>query len=75
MFILCSKAFSCILQDLRQCGKIGGMKISKNVPCISHIHFADDTLLFGLATCEEVAHSRLAIRVYETASSQPIHLS
>ncbi|KAK6144547.1 hypothetical protein DH2020_021367 [Rehmannia glutinosa] len=74
LFIICSEVFSCILQDLQICQKIHGISISRAAPRISHLFFADDTLLFGRATVDEARHLRFAIKLFERVSGQSVNL-
>ncbi|KAK6154068.1 hypothetical protein DH2020_013707 [Rehmannia glutinosa] len=73
IFIICVEVFSCILQDLQAAGKIHGIKINRHAPSISHLFFADDTLLFGHATVEEAQHLKFAIDLFEKASGQRLN--
>ncbi|KAK6131702.1 hypothetical protein DH2020_034499 [Rehmannia glutinosa] len=73
IFIICAEVFSCILQDLQAAGKIHGIRINKHAPSVSHLFFADDTLLFGRATIEEATHLKFAINLFEQASGQRIN--
>ncbi|KAK6163122.1 hypothetical protein DH2020_002963 [Rehmannia glutinosa] len=73
LFILCSKVFSLILQDLQATGAIHGIAVNRNAPTISHLFFADDTLLFGHATVHEATTLQFAIGLYERASGQRIN--
>ncbi|KAK6149255.1 hypothetical protein DH2020_016780 [Rehmannia glutinosa] len=73
LFILCLEVFSLILQDLQATGAIHGIAVNKNAPTISHLFFADDTLLFGHATVQEATTLQFAIGLYESASGQRIN--
>lgn len=73
LFIICSEIFLSILQELQTCGKLQGFKIACTAPCITHMFFADDTLLLGRATLEEASQFRFAIDLYERVSGQKIN--
>ncbi|KAK6119349.1 hypothetical protein DH2020_046910 [Rehmannia glutinosa] len=73
LFILCSEVFSLILQDLQAAGNIHGLAINKHAPTISHLFFADDTLLFGHASIQEAKYIKYAIQLYESVSGQKIN--
>ncbi|KAK6123164.1 hypothetical protein DH2020_043092 [Rehmannia glutinosa] len=73
LFIICSEVFSCLLQDLQRCNKIHGIAISRSAPPISHLFFADDTLIFGRATSDKARHLRFAIHLYEKVSGQLVN--
>ncbi|KAK6157019.1 hypothetical protein DH2020_011267 [Rehmannia glutinosa] len=59
--------------DLQRVNKIRGISISRTAPNISHLFFADDTLLLGQAMIEEARHIRYAINLYERVSGQQIN--
>ncbi|KAK6152875.1 hypothetical protein DH2020_012514 [Rehmannia glutinosa] len=74
LFIICLEVFSRILQDLQRCDKTKGIAISCSSPSISHLFFADDTLLPGCATTEEARHFHFAINLYEKVLGQLVNL-
>ncbi|KAK6150929.1 hypothetical protein DH2020_015861 [Rehmannia glutinosa] len=74
LFIICSEVFSCILQGLQICQKIHGIAVHRSAPRISHLFFADDTLLFGNATLEEARHLKFAIGLFERISGKMVNL-
>lgn len=73
LFIICSEVFSSVLQDLQVCKKINGISVARGAPTISHLFFADDTLLLGHATVEEAVHLKHAITLYEKVSGQLVN--
>lgn len=46
LYLLCTEGLSSIIQNSIQIGKIHGFKASRTGPAISHLLFADDSLLF-----------------------------
>ena len=74
LFLICAEGLSSLLQDAESKKFIHGVKIGRNVPPISHLFFADDTLLFTRATETEADHIMDILSVYELASGQKINL-
>jgi hypothetical protein len=54
LFVLCMDKLSHIILQAVEEGKWEGIKVGKNGPMISHLMFADDLLLFGEATEEQM---------------------
>ena len=74
LFLICAEGFSSLLQDAESKKSIHGIKIGRNVAPISHLFFADDTLLFTRASETEADHIMDILLVYELASGQKINL-
>jgi len=53
LFLLCAEGFTSLLQKAELEGSIHGVSICRKAPKISHILFADDSLLFCQATERE----------------------
>ncbi|KAL0289255.1 UNVERIFIED_CONTAM: putative mitochondrial protein [Sesamum angustifolium] len=50
LFIICAKALNCLLQFYEIKGSIRGVAIARSAPKVSHLLFADDTLIFCQAS-------------------------
>ena len=46
LFLLCVEAFSALLSKSKEEGRLKEVAVCRNAPCISHLLFADDSLLF-----------------------------
>ncbi|KAL0395325.1 UNVERIFIED_CONTAM: putative ribonuclease H protein [Sesamum latifolium] len=74
IYLYCAEAFSCLLQAKEHKGEIRGVRVARNAPPVSHLLFADDTLIFCQATNEAMRCIRSVLGVYERASGQLINL-
>jgi len=75
LFILCAETFSSLLTKAQQKGVISGVPTSKKGPSISHLFFADDSLVFCKANMVEWRRILNIIDVYERGSGQRINVN
>ena len=73
LFILIADAFSKMIQRKVQDKQIQGARASRSGPEISHLLFADDSLLFARATRQECITIVDILNNYEAASGQKIN--
>lgn len=74
LFFICAEAFTALLKKAENEGCIHGIKVSRTAPTVSHIFFADDTILFTRVANEEADEIKRVISQYEKASGQRINL-
>ena len=55
--------------------QINGFSICRGCPLITHIFFANDSLIFGKAMLEECAEIQRVLQVYEQSSGQQLNRS
>lgn len=73
LFIMVADAFSKMIQKKIQEKQLHGAKASRSGPVISHLFFADDSLLFTRASRQECAVIVDILNCYESASGQKIN--
>lgn len=73
LFLLCAEAFSDMFRKAEMRGLIHGAFICRSAPPISHIFFADDSLIFGRASQEEVGAICNIIEKFTSASGQRVN--
>jgi hypothetical protein len=75
LFILCADVLSGLITTAQQNKLIHGVKIAPRAPEITHLFFADDSLIFCRANTEETAHIQSIITTYQQASGQLVNYS
>ncbi|GAA0160613.1 hypothetical protein LIER_17131 [Lithospermum erythrorhizon] len=73
IFLLCAEGLMCMLREVELRKSLTGIKISRESPSISHILFADDTMIFCKAVVEEGNEVMRILKDYEVASGQKIN--
>lgn len=73
LYILCTEGLSRLIKQNIQEKKIHGFKASRSGPAISHLLFADDSLVFCKATDEESQNMLHLLNIYQRASGQEIN--
>jgi hypothetical protein len=73
LFIICAEALSFMLIRAENNGVITGVPTSKKGPRISHLFFADDSLLFCKANYVEWRRLKRILDKYEATSGQKLN--
>ncbi|XP_075498859.1 uncharacterized protein LOC142537187 [Primulina tabacum] len=73
LFVLCAQGFSHIFTKAVELKLFRGVKVVNSCPVISHLFFADDSLIFFRATKEDSVNVRRCIQIYEKASGQMVN--
>ena len=68
LFILCAEGLSALLHKAVQNKSLKGVVASARGPKISHLFFADDSLIFGKAIVQECLEIQRVLQVYEASS-------
>ena len=73
LFLLCAEGLHSLIKQAEASGDMQGVALCRQGPKITHLFFADDSLLFTRATntaCEKI---KLILEQYERASGQQIN--
>ncbi|KAL0361210.1 UNVERIFIED_CONTAM: putative mitochondrial protein [Sesamum radiatum] len=73
LFLLCTEAFSALLQKEERLGKLQGVAVCRQAPRVSHLLFADDTLIFYQATVEAASTILGVLDTFGRAAGQEIN--
>ena len=74
LFILCAKNLSSLIRKSKRDGRILGVRCCRGSPLISHLLFADDSIMFSKASIESGACLKDILNIYEKASGQQVNL-
>lgn len=75
LFVICSEGLSSLMRLAVQNGVIRGSKVTTNGPCISHLLFVDDNILFGSPNASGVESLKRFLKEYEHCSGQCVNFS
>ncbi|XP_059446647.1 uncharacterized protein LOC132178216 [Corylus avellana] len=73
LFLLCAEALSAMISHANDEGVLTGVPTSKKGPTLSHLFFADDSLLFCRSTIAQWNSLSFILQVYEGASGQKMN--
>ena len=74
LFLLAAEGFSCLLNSRLQSSTLKGIKVAPSAPVVSHLLFADDSLLFFGANLENAQVINDVMETYYRASGQQINM-
>ena len=70
LFLFCTEGLHGLLSKAAELDRIRGVSICRNGLRLTHLFFADDSLLFCRASIEECLHIQELLSLYEVASGQ-----
>ena len=75
LFLLCTEGLNGLIKHVERSGDIHGFSLCRRGPKLTHLLFADDSLLFCRATMEECGKVLELLSKYEEASGQKVNKS
>ena len=73
LFLLCADGLSTLIKKAVDYGQMGGLVVCRNGPKLSHLFFADDSLIFCRASLEECNALQRVLLFYKSASGQQLN--
>lgn len=73
LFVLCAQGLSSLIHSQVRASALRGVRIARDDPMISHLFFADDSLIFFRATKQDCKELQACLSTYEKASGQLIN--
>ena len=65
LFVICAEGLSALLHEAEETGKVSGVQICRAAPTVSHLFFADDSMILLKATQQEATTLRDILDLYE----------
>jgi ribonuclease HI len=73
LFLLVAEGLNSLISQAASEGSVQGISLCRSGPRITHLFFADDSLLFSRATLEDCAKIQEILSTYEKASGQQVN--
>ena len=73
LFLLCANGFFSLINNAARNNMFGGISIYRGCPMVTHLFFADDSLLFCKASTQECRNLMAILDLYEAASRQKVN--
>jgi hypothetical protein len=74
LFLLAAEGLSCLLKSRNQSSALNGIRVAPSAPTISHLPFADDSMLFFKADGASARAVKDVLSIYCQASGQQINM-
>jgi hypothetical protein len=75
LFLLCAEGLSSLLQFEEEAGSMKGIRVCRNAPLVSHLLFADDSLILMKADVLNAASLQQVLDTYCRSSGQMVSLA
>jgi hypothetical protein len=73
LFLFCTEGFSALLRQAQVEHQLAGVSFGRGGPTITHLLFADDSVVFLGATNESMAALKSVLQQYQVSSGQKVN--
>ncbi|KAA3465051.1 reverse transcriptase [Gossypium australe] len=73
LFLTCAEGFSRLIEKAKREGRLLGAKVGRSNISVTHLFFADDSILFGKASTKGANTLKRVINDYEALSGQKVN--
>lgn len=73
LFLLCAEALSGLIRLREEEDRWKGIRVARGAPVVSHLFFADDSVLFAKASCQQSVDIVHILQMYGAASGQQVN--
>jgi len=74
LFLICTEGLAALINDAVSKNEIHGVKVSRAAPMVTHLFFADYSLMFTRANLQETQKVLNILNTYEAASGQVVNV-
>ncbi|GMI95675.1 hypothetical protein HRI_003236800 [Hibiscus trionum] len=73
IFLICGEGLSSLIRSASVTGMLQGARIGRSAPLVSHLLFADDSLIFSNATADSATYLKNLLSTYAGCSGQLVN--
>jgi len=74
LYLICTEGLSALIQDATTIKCLHSVKVCRSAPSITHLIFADDSVLFTRANLPEAQEVLSILNIYKAASGQVVNV-
>lgn len=74
LFLICAEGLGALIKKAHEGNVIHGVSIARKAPLITHLFFADDSMIFGRASVRDAEAILGILKHYESLSGQMVYM-